>query len=134
LIFAPWAPDDAGEEAFVSPIPSAGTETPALARRDVASWLTYPCDAEGGVALYAGGGEGECVTGVAFRGGTRGGSCGLGLALAGAGAEAEAEEPEFGESRRRTGGGGRLFVESPVVLTRYGTGGAGGVCAASSSS
>ena len=65
-----------------------------------------------------GGGEGECEAGVAFRGGTRGGSCGLGFALAGACADTEAAEPELGESRRLTGGGGRLFVESPVVFTR----------------
>lgn len=78
----------------------------------------YPCDAGGGVALYAGGGEGVCEAAVGFRGGTRGGSCGLGFALAGAGAEAEAGEAELGESRRRTGGGGRLSVESPVVSTR----------------
>lgn len=72
--------------------------------------MTYPWDADGVVAEYGGGG-GVLVAGESFRGGTRGGTDGpLGFELA--------EEPELGESRRRTGGGGRLFVDNPVVFTR----------------
>lgn len=39
--------DCGSDEPFASPIPSAGTETPAFERRDVASWLIYPWDGGG---------------------------------------------------------------------------------------
>lgn len=67
------------------PIPRAGTETPALERRDAASWFTYPSEyaSDGDAAEYAGdGGEGD-VDGMELvrggsRGGRRGGASGLG--------------------------------------------------------
>ena len=40
----------------------------------------------------------------------------------------------IGESVRRTGGFGRLFVDKPVVLALYGTGGGAGFCTACCSS
>lgn len=52
-----------------------------------------------------------CEEGESVRAGSRGGGWGgLGFELV--------EEAELGESRRRTGGGGRLFVDNPVVSTR----------------
>jgi hypothetical protein len=92
-------------------MPSAGTDTPALDRRETALWFKSPSEA-GSDGEYAGGGVAGCDCGVEFiRGVIRGGTLGTGLE--------PAEDTELaGECILRAGGGGRLSAFIPVVFTR----------------